>query len=79
ETGTLNLRLKNTEETVEVDEKLIPKATHAFSDNTGMIIQGEGNGKNTAGTLNFVTNGIGKKIYVNMGNVELKNLYFRTN
>ncbi|WP_462425776.1 autotransporter family protein [Fusobacterium varium] len=79
ETGTLNLRLKNTGSEETVDGKPIPKATHAFSDNTGMIIQGEGNGKNTAGTLNFVTNGIGKKIYVDMGNVELKNLYFRTN
>ena len=79
ETGTLNLRLKNTGDKETVGGESIPKATHAFSDNTGMIIQGEGNGKNTAGTLNFVTNGIGKKIYVNMGNVELKNLYFRTN
>ena len=79
ETGTLNLRLKNTGSKETVGGEPIPKATHAFSDNTGMIIQGEGNGKNTAGTLNFVTNGIGKKIYVNMGNVELKNLYFRTN
>ena len=79
ETGTLNLRLKNTGDKETVGGESIPKATHAFSDNTGMIIKGEGNGKNTAGTLNFVTNGIGKKIYVNMGNVELKNLYFRTN
>ena len=74
ETGTLNLRLKNTEETVEVDEKPIPKATHAFSGSTGMIIQGEG----TAGTLRFITNGIGKKIYVDMENIELRNLYFKT-
>ncbi|WP_279120054.1 autotransporter domain-containing protein [Fusobacterium varium] len=74
ETGTLNLRLKNTEETVEVDEKPIPKATHAFSGSTGMIIQGEG----TAGTLRFITNGIGKKIYVDMKNIELRNLYFET-
>ncbi|WP_462425773.1 autotransporter domain-containing protein [Fusobacterium varium] len=74
ETGTLNLRLKNTEETVEVDEKSIPKATHAFSGSTGMIIQGEG----TAGTLRFITNGIGKKIYVDMENIELRNLYFKT-
>ncbi|MEG9320935.1 autotransporter domain-containing protein, partial [Fusobacterium varium] len=79
ETGTLNLRLKNTGSKETVGGESIPKATHAFSDNTGMIIQGEGNGKNTAGTLNFITNGIGKKIYVDMGNVELRNLYFRTN
>ncbi|MEQ3308313.1 autotransporter outer membrane beta-barrel domain-containing protein [Fusobacterium varium] len=72
ETGTLNLRLKNTGETV--GEELIPKATHAFSGSTGMIIQGEG----TAGTLRFITNGIGKKIYVDMENIELRNLYFKT-
>ena len=78
ETGTLNLRLKNTEETVEVDEKPIPKATHAFSGSTGMIIQGEGNGVDIAGTLRFITNGIGKKIYVDMENIELRNLYFKT-
>ncbi|MDY4004390.1 MAG: autotransporter outer membrane beta-barrel domain-containing protein, partial [Fusobacterium varium] len=72
ETGTLNLRLKNTGETV--GEELIPKATHAFSGSTGMIIQGEG----TAGTLRFITNGIGKKIYVDMKDIELRNLYFKT-
>ena len=77
ETGTLNLRLKNTGETV--GEELIPKATHAFSGNENeMIIQGEGNGKDTAGILRFITNGIGKKIYVDMKNIELRNLYFKT-
>ena len=80
ETGTLNLRLKNTGSEETVDGKPIPKATHAFSGNENeMVIQGEGNGENTAGTLNFITNGIGKKIYVDMGNVELRNLYFKTN
>ena len=77
ETGTLNLRLKNTEETVEVGEEFIPKATHAFSGNE-MVIQGEGNGVDIAGTLRFITNGIGKKIYVDMKNIELRNLYFKT-
>ena len=77
ETGTLNLRLKNTGETV--GEELIPKATHAFSGNENeMVIQGEGNGKDTAGILRFITNGIGKKIYVDMKNIELRNLYFKT-
>ena len=78
ETGTLNLRLKNTGKEENVGKESIPKATHAFSDNTGMIIQGEGNGKDTAGTLRFITNGIGKKIYVDMENIELRNLYFKT-
>ena len=74
ETGTLNLRLKNTGKEETVGEESIPKATHAFSGSTGMIIQGEG----TAGTLRFITNGIGKKIYVDMKNIELRNLYFET-
>ena len=77
ETGTLNLRLKNTGSEETVGEELIPKATHAFSGNE-MVIQGEGNGENTAGTLRFITNGIGKKIYVDMKNIELRNLYFKT-
>ena len=77
ETGTLNLRLKNTEETVDVNEKPIPKASHAFLGNE-MVIQGEGNGKDTAGTLRFITNGIGQKIYVDMKNIELRNLHFKT-
>ena len=75
ETGTLNLRLKNTGSEETVGEELIPKATHAFSGNKNeMVIQGEG----TAGTLRFITNGIGKKIYVDMENIELRNLYFKT-
>ena len=79
ETGTLNLRLKNTGNEENVDGKPIPKATHAFSGNENeMIIQGEGNGKDTAGILRFITNGIGKKIYVDMKNIELRNLYFKT-
>ncbi|MEH1741400.1 autotransporter outer membrane beta-barrel domain-containing protein [Fusobacterium varium] len=77
ETGTLNLRLKNTGSEETVDGELIPKATHAFSGNE-MVIKGEGNGKDTAGTLRFITNGIGKKIYVDMENIELRNLYFET-
>ena len=78
ETGTLNLRLKNTGSEETVDGKPIPKATHAFSGNTGMVIQGEGNGVDIAGTLRFITNGIGKKIYVDMKEIELRNLYFET-
>ncbi|RHG32600.1 autotransporter outer membrane beta-barrel domain-containing protein [Fusobacterium varium] len=77
ETGTLNLRLKNAGSEETVGGENIPKATHAFSGNE-MVIQGEGNGKDTAGTLRFITNGIGKKIYVDMKDIELRNLYFET-
>ena len=77
ETGVLNLRLENTGRTADVEGSLIPKAKHALLGND-MIIQGEGNGVDTAGTLNFVTNGIGKKIYVDMTDIELKNLYIKT-
>ena len=78
ETGTLNLRLKNIEEVENVNGENIPKATHAFSGNK-MVIQGEGNGKDTAGTLRFLTNGIGRKIYVDLKDIELKNLHITNN
>ena len=78
ETGVLNLRLKNTGDKETIAGEEISKATHAFSGNTGMIIQGEGNGVDIAGTLRFITNGIGKKIYVDMKEIELRNLYFET-
>ena len=77
ETGVLNLRLKALETTTNVNGDFIPNASHAFLGNN-MVIQGEGNGVDTAGTLNFVTNGIGRKIYVDMTNIELKNLYIKT-
>ena len=77
ETGVLNLRLKDAGTTTDVGGNLIPNAGHAFLGNN-MIIQGEGNGVDTAGTLNFVTNGIGREIYVDMTNIELKNLYIKT-
>ena len=77
ETGVLNLRLKNAGSEETVGGENIPKATHAFSGNE-MVIQGEGNGVDIAGTLRFITNGIGQKIYVDMKDIELRNLYFET-
>ncbi|WP_373076518.1 autotransporter domain-containing protein [Fusobacterium varium] len=77
ETGVLSLRLKDSEKTVNVDGKEISKAEHALLGN-GITILGEGNGIDTAGTLNFITNGIGKEIYVDMTDIELKNLYIKT-
>ena len=77
ETGVLNLRLKDAGTKTNVGGNLIPNAGHAFLGNN-MIIQGEGNGADIAGTLNFVTNGIGREIYVDMTNIELKNLYIKT-
>ncbi|MHD0319495.1 autotransporter domain-containing protein [Fusobacterium sp. THCT1E2] len=77
ETGVLNLRLKALGTTTNVNGFLIQNASHAFLGNN-MIIQGEGNGVDIAGTLNFVTNGIGREIYVDMTNIELKNLYIKT-
>ena len=69
ETGVLNLRLKNAGSEETVGGENIPKATHAFSGNE-MVIQGEGNGVDIAGTLRFITNGIGQKIYVDMKDIE---------
>ncbi|MEJ6467165.1 autotransporter outer membrane beta-barrel domain-containing protein [Fusobacterium ulcerans] len=75
ETGVLNLRLKVLG-TINVNNEEISKTGHAFLGNS-MIIQGEGNGVDIAGTLRFVTNEIGKKIYVDMKDIELKNLYIK--
>ena len=49
-----------------------PKATHAFSGTDGMTI--EGISPEEAGTLNFITNGIGRVIDVDMTNIALKNM-----
>ncbi len=64
ETGVLSLRLK---------KEVSPKATHAFSGRTGkheMTIEGSGEG----GTLNFITNGIGRVIDVDMEKIKLENM-----
>ena len=69
ETGVLSLRLKkDLVASASVDDT--PKATHAFSGNGGMTIEGSGEG----GTLNFITNGIGRVIDVDMTNIALKNM-----
>ena len=77
ETGILNLRLKKSD---ALTYSTISTAVHALSDRTGtheMVIKGTSADK--SGTLNFITNGIGKKILVNMKNIELKNIKVKTN
>ena len=74
DTGVLTLRLKK-EDTVITDgdsSSTIPIATHAFSDTDGMTI--EGISPEETGTLNFITNGIGKEILVDMQNIILNNM-----
>ena len=73
-TGVLNLRLKKAEGgPLAADSAItIPKATHAFSGNGEMTI--EGSSKEEAGTLNFITNGIGREILVDMEDIALKNM-----
>ena len=68
--GTLSLRLK----------KDGTKATHALSaENTGLLIAGkEEGGSEIAGTLNFITNGMGTGTVIDMGGAELENVYLRT-
>ena len=59
ETGILNLRLKKSD---ALTYSTISTAVHALSDRTGtheMVIKGTSADK--SGTLNFITNGIGKK------------------
>ena len=73
-TGVLNLRLKkevSPKAPASVDDTP-PKATHAFSGTDGMTI--EGISPEEAGTLNFITNGIGRVIDVDMTNIALKNM-----
>ncbi|MCB8565789.1 autotransporter outer membrane beta-barrel domain-containing protein [Fusobacterium ulcerans] len=74
-TGVLNLRLKkdSTASTLSGDTPSTPPtATHAFSGTDGMTIIG--NSPEEAGTLNFITNGIGRVIDVDMTNIALKNM-----
>ena len=73
--GVLNLRLKRSEDT---KDREIPIGVHAFSGREGkheMTIKGTSEGE--AGTLNFITNGIGKKIDVDMENIELENMLIK--
>ena len=69
--GTLSLRLK----------KDGAKATHALSaENTGLLITGkEEGGSETAGTLNFITNGMGTGTVIDMEGIELENVFLRAN
>ena len=73
--GVLNLRLKRSEDT---KDREIPIGVHAFSgreEKHEMTIKGTSEGE--AGTLNFITNGIGKKIDVDMENIELENMLIK--
>ena len=76
-TGVLNLRLKKeTPVTSPYGTDTPPTATHAFSGRSGkhkMTIEGSGE----AGTLNFITNGIGREILVDMENIKLENMQIR--
>ena len=71
--GTLNLRLN-------AGTTLNNKATHALNGNKGLLIAGkEDGGSETAGTLNFITNGMGLGTVIDMGGIELENVYLRAN
>ena len=78
--GTLSLRLK-------AGENPGDKATHALKDhadgtnvNPTLLIAGkEEGGSETAGTLNFITNGMGLGAVIDMGGIELENVYLRAN
>ncbi|MEQ3307357.1 autotransporter domain-containing protein [Fusobacterium varium] len=71
--GVLNLRLKKD----IITYNTIPTAVHAFSGIDSTIIKGAS--EEEAGTLNFITNGIGREIYVDMKNIELENMKVRAN
>ena len=69
--GTLSLRLKKDGD----------KATHALTENDkDLLIAGkEEEGSENAGTLNFITNGMGTGTVIDMGGIELENVYLRAN
>ena len=71
-TGVLNLRLKALPKTGDSTAE----ATHAFSGTDGMIIKGDS--KDNTGTLNFITNGIGREILVDMKKITLENMKIKT-
>ena len=77
--GTLSLRLK-------AAEAPNTKATHALNDHadgandsTLLIAGKEEGGSETAGTLNFITNGMGTGTVIDMGGIKLENVYLRAN
>ena len=70
--GILSLRLKKDD---AMRTSGIPKGTHAFSENKGGVLI-KGTSADEAGTLNFVTNGIGKEIIVE--NIKLENMEIKT-
>ncbi|MHD0316939.1 autotransporter outer membrane beta-barrel domain-containing protein, partial [Fusobacterium sp. THCT1E2] len=75
--GVLSLRLKKQDITTY---STIPTAVHAFSERDGkhdMVIKGTS--QEDAGTLNFITNGIGREIYVDMENIKLENMKIKAN
>ncbi|MDH6456884.1 hypothetical protein M2102_000499 [Fusobacterium sp. PH5-7] len=78
ETGVLSLRLKKKEEktkTYDDSSSSIPTAIHAFSGTSGTSgTTIKGNSPDEAGTLNFITNGIGREINVDMTNITLENM-----
>ena len=79
-TGVLSLRLKKDGDlspAAIVSSTSISTATHAFSGTDKMTIKGVS--LDEAGTLNFITNGIGKKILVDMKNITLENMKVKTN
>lgn len=77
ENGILNIELKKSEDknvkTFAFKESDITEADHALAENEKLVVVGEGNGE-TTGAINFVTNGIGKKIYFDMENIDFDNL-----
>ena len=69
--GTLSLRLKKDGD----------KATHALTENDkDLLIAGkEEEGSENAGTLNFITNGMGLGTVIDMGGIKLENVHLSAN
>ena len=84
ENSTLNLRLTDTfsgnlaDAEFDDDEIIVTRPSHALQNNgEKLVITGEGTDKNTIGSINFITDNIGKRAKLDMKDIYIENLYIR--
>ncbi|VEH38609.1 Uncharacterised protein [Fusobacterium varium] len=84
ENSTLNLRLTDTfsgnlaDAEFDDDEIIVTRPSHALQNNgEKLVITGEGTDKDTIGSINFITDNIGKRAKLDMTDIYIENLYIR--
>ncbi|CAK7060758.1 autotransporter outer membrane beta-barrel domain-containing protein [Fusobacterium varium] len=84
ENSTLNLRLTDTfsgnlaDAEFDDDEIIVTRPSHALQNNgEKLVITGEGTDKDTIGSINFITDNIGKRAKLDMKDIYIENLYIR--